>query len=313
MGFIGKLPRLRSVSGELLHLDLMRFIASVGIVFHHSHEFFSSADQRPYVIEHTMGLALFVDLFFVISGFVIAHVYHDKVNSGVGYVTFLQRRIGRLVPLHWLTLIISIAIGGLTLILHFPSKHMPSFQPQCIADTAFLLHSFLPCGNGIYFNDPTWSVSAEMVMYVIFPLIAFLGSKRPRLLPGIAALALMGVLAMELLYGGQALHEDRWTNLSAVPRAMPSFLLGAALFYSRQIVARLPAPRIVLTVATLGLIVGMMSGVPQLLLLLTIYVVAIAAVASDSNGAPSAIVRRCAPLGQLTYSIYMWHGLLILR
>lgn len=96
MGLTTRLPRLRPTSGELLHLDLMRFIASAGIVFHHSHEFFVPITKSPFLArEQTAGLALFVDLFFVISGFVIAYIYHNRMSSIIDYFTFLQRRVGR--------------------------------------------------------------------------------------------------------------------------------------------------------------------------------------------------------------------------
>jgi peptidoglycan/LPS O-acetylase OafA/YrhL len=104
------LPKLRPQSDEMLHLDLTRFIASVGIVAHHSIEYFVQPSSRDWLHEKTMGLALFVDLFFVISGFVIAYVYHERALTLKGYAVFLQRRVGRLVPLHWLTLAISLAI-----------------------------------------------------------------------------------------------------------------------------------------------------------------------------------------------------------
>ena len=56
----------------------------------------------------------------------------------------------------------------------------------------------------------------------------------------------------------------------------------------------------------------MMSGVSQLITLLLVYTVAIAAVAADLTRCPvEATVQRFAPLGQLTYSIYMWHLLFI--
>jgi peptidoglycan/LPS O-acetylase OafA/YrhL len=97
-----------------------------------------------------------------------------------------------------------------------------------------------------------------------------------------------------------------------VLRAVPSFIFGAALFYNRNIISRLPAPGFSLAVATSGLITAMVFGVPQLVTLLIVYAVAIAAVAADLQGAPSAAVRRLAPLGQLTYSIYMWHLIFIL-
>ena len=310
MGLTIKLPRLRPASGELLHLDLMRFIAAAGIVFYHSQEFFVPVTKNIFQVrEEWAGLALFVDLFFVISGFVIAYIYHDRMNSLVGYGTFLQRRVGRLVPLHWLTLISSIAMWS-TFVLLDPSTQTPSFRPECIAETAFLLHSFLPCG--IHFNSLSWSISAEMVMYAAFPIIGLIAARSTRLLLGTSLAALAGMMTVVVSEHDWKVPGSSWIDLSPVLRALPSFVLGAALFYNRGIVSRLPAPGSILAIAISGLIAAIVLGVSQLLTLLIVYVVAVAAVAADLAGNPSLAVRRLAPLGQLTYSIYMWHMILVL-
>ena len=307
-----ELPRLHATSGELLHLDLMQFIASAGIVFHHSHEFFTSAANRQYLLDRTSGLALFVDLFFIISGFVIAHIYHDRINSMLGYGEFLKRRVGRLVPLHWLVLFASIAIWSMFLLVNISANHLPSFKPECIAETALLLHSFVRCGRGITFNDPSWSISTEMVMYIAFPFIAIIGARSATVLLSAGVLSLTAMVAVVASHHDWSLIGSSWTELSPVLRAVPSFILGAALFYNRKLVSRLPVPGFILAGATVTLIFAMLSGLSQLLTLLIVYVVAVASVAADVECAPSAIVRRFAPLGQLTYSIYMWQSLFIL-
>ncbi len=310
MGLIAKLPPLQPPSGELLHLDLMRFVAAAGIVFHHSHEFFVPAAKSPFLIrQQREGLALFVDLFFLISGFVIAYLYHNRMNSAADYGKFLQRRLGRLVPLHWLTLVLSISMWSMFVLFQY-ADDTPSFAAGCIAETALLLHSFLPCGRA--FNSVTWSLSAEMVMYIGFPLIALIGARRPRLLLGIGLSALAVTMTAAVSQHQWKFSTSSWVGVSPVLRALPSFVCGAALFYNRNIVSRLPAPGFTLAAATAGSIAAMISGMPQLVILLIVYLVAIAAVAADTAGVSSAHVRLLAPLGQLTYSIYMWHLLVIL-
>jgi peptidoglycan/LPS O-acetylase OafA/YrhL len=310
MSLIAKLPQLRPASGELLHLDLMRFIAAAGIVYHHSHEFFSPLTKNPFLIrEQRAGMALFVDLFFLISGFVITFIYHNRMNSLVDYVTFLQRRVGRLVPLHWLTLAAFIAMWSMLVLLPSASTNPPSFKPECIAETALLMHSFLSCGRT--FNSVTWSISAEMVMYVAFPVVAFIGARSASALLGIGLTTLTVMMTFVVSQHGWHWLDSSWTDLSPVLRALPSFVFGAALFYNRTIVSRLPAPGFILAVSTAGLIVAMVSGGSQLITLFIVYIVAIAAVAADIQGGSSVMVRRLAPLGQLTYSIYMWHMLFI--
>jgi peptidoglycan/LPS O-acetylase OafA/YrhL len=310
MGLTIKLPRLRPASDELLHLDLMRFIAASGIVFHHSHEFFTPVAEDLFLVrEQWAGLALFVDLFFVISGYVIAHIYHDRMNSLSGYGTFLQRRVGRLVPLHWLTLLLSISMWS-TFVLLNTSTQTPSFRPKCIAETALLLHSFLSCG--IHFNSLTWSISAEMVMYVAFPVFAIIGTRSAQLLLSVGIAFLIAMMTVAVSQHGWKWPGSSWIDLSPVLRALPSFVFGAALFYNRSVVSRLPLPGSILVVAISGLIAAMVFGVSQLLTLLIVYAVAVAAIAADLQGSPITAVRRLAPLGQLTYSIYMWHMILVL-
>jgi peptidoglycan/LPS O-acetylase OafA/YrhL len=312
MGLTANLPRLKPASGELLHLDLMRFVASAGIVFHHSHEFFVPAGRNPFTVrEQTAGLALFVDLFFVISGFVIAYIYSERMHSLRDYGVFLQRRAARLVPLHWLTLLASIAVWSLFVRLHCAGEHTPSFRPKCIAETALLVHSFLFCGRP--FNGVTWSLSAEMVMYIAFPLFAFVGAKSARLLIGLALVCLPTTVALAAYQNEWNWLSASWIDLPPVARAVPSFAFGAALFYNRERVRELPASGSLLAAATAGLLAAMIFGLPQLITLLLVYAVAIAATGADLKcRAPSAFVRRFAPLGQLTYSVYMWHLIFIL-
>lgn len=303
----GMFPRLRAASDELLHVDIVRFVASAAIVFHHSHEFFYSAANRARVTDRTEGLALFVDLFFIMSGYVIAYVYAQKLGGQKDVWRFLQRRIGRLIPLHWLTLLLSILMWALLLRLG-QGKHAPSFSLGCIANTAFLLNGVAPCGKFI-FNGVTWSISAEMVMYALFPLVVLL-ARRFHHLPLALAGLLLAVLAAHS-FSGSLLSTRGWTDLPPVARALPSFLLGVGVYYSGGKLSWLPRPALLLFASLLLLLVCMLTGAAGVLQLGLVYCVAICAIAADKRGTRSAMVRKLAPLGQLTFSIYMWHSLFI--
>jgi len=142
--------RLNAASDELLHLDVLRFIASAGIVFHHSHEFFYPEVERAAVGFATAGLAQCVDLFFVISGFVIAYVYAGRITSLGEFGRLMQRPIGRLVPLHFLTLLVSIAVYAAAARVGANMSHPPSFRLDCIAATAALLPAAPSCGLALF-------------------------------------------------------------------------------------------------------------------------------------------------------------------
>lgn len=298
--------KLRPQSGELLNLDCLRFVAAAGIVAYHSLEFYLPSADREALTAQTRGLTLFVDLFFVISGFVIAHGYHGKVDTLAGYGIFMQRRIGRLMPLHLLTLAVSIVVFGAVMALGKGGDHFPSFEPRCIVQTALLLHALVPCGNGISFNGISWSIGAEMSMYLLFPLLAWAGSRMKYTL-AVATLAV--VVAATLAHWMQG---GVWERLWPVFRALPSFMFGVSLFYWRAPLRRLPHPALALAVSLPLLVAAMVGGLPDIVSLALVYVVAGSAVAADVQQAVAPLVRRIGPLGQLTYSIYMWHSILLM-
>lgn len=304
------LPKLKATSGELLHLDLLRFIASVGIVFHHSLEFFVSPSIRAeFTFSRTGGLALFVDLFFMISGFVIAYVYTDSIQQKNGYRRFLQRRFSRIFPLHLLTFFAVFSLYGLLSFVGLPVNKSPSSDIGCIAQTIFLLHGIFPCGNGIYFNGASWSISAELVMYLCFPLFASM-ARWHRWLPIALAVFVLVIIFFIQTKANNIIYFD-WTNQSAPLRALPSFLLGIGVFNFRSSIARLPSSGTLFWVSVTALTFSMLKDAPTLLTLILVYLTVVITVAADAQGG-TRFVKRLAPLGQLTYSIYMWHGLIIM-
>jgi len=299
-----RLARIKAHSGELLRLDLLRFIASVGIVWHHSHEFFYARVDRAAVHEETRALALFVDLFFVISGFVIAYVYDGRIAGWRDFGRFMQRRAGRLVPLHWLTLLISWAFWvAVTRFAANPNAAIDT-SVECLARTTALSHAIVGC-DGTAPNGVSWSISTEMMLYLLYPIFAVLLRRQ-------LALTVTAAVALAVACSYAVRFDVTWDMVYAPLRGLPSFLLGMLLFAARKEVARLPVGSPALLAATAVLFVLMMSDVPQFAVLAMVYVVALMAIASDTRGPPGPAISRLAPLGQLTYSIYMWHLIIII-
>lgn len=301
---------LRATSDELLHLDALRFLASAGIVFHHSHEFFYPASARAVLGEASAGLAQFVDLFFVISGFVIAYVYAGRMRSFADFGRFMQRRIGRLIPLHWLTLLASVLVYAAASMAAANVSHAPAFRADCIAATAFLVPAPASCGP-YRFNGVSWSIAAEMAMYLLFPLMAWMGARQrwaPLLLGALALLASLGFLLSR--FG--AVGVDEWVLLPPAVQALPSFLIGVGLWFGRDLLRRTPRPRSILAVALLMMFGAIAFHASAPVVLGSIYIVTAAAIAADLAKSAAPSTRRAAALGQLTYSMYMWHPIFIL-
>ena len=307
-----RFPRLTSTSEELLHLDLLRFIASSGIVFLHSRVFFFPlAERAQFTSPRREGLALFVDLFFVISGFIIAYIYSGKVTNHIGYGGFLKRRIARLIPLHWLTFVISILIfWSATAVAHVHVNNLPSFHATCLADAFFLLHGIVTCGNNNFFNGQSWSISAEFLMYISFPVFALVASWR-RWLPAIIAMLLLVVIGIYHYRAGSAVYFD-WEHLYPPLRALPSFLIGVSFFHYRLDIKNIRMAKSLLLLTLVILVAAMLGNTPPFAILLFVYLCAMFAIAADMQGTTWRLVKKIAPLGQLTYSIYMWHGIFII-
>jgi peptidoglycan/LPS O-acetylase OafA/YrhL len=110
---------------------------------------------------------LWVDFFFILSGFVLAYRYREsceKLNWRV-YRDFVWHRVARIWPLHLVTL-----LGAL---LYLGHKHGIGFlTPSAVVANFFLVH-----GWGYYFspalNFPSWSLSDEWGAYLVLPLYLF--------------------------------------------------------------------------------------------------------------------------------------------
>jgi peptidoglycan/LPS O-acetylase OafA/YrhL len=162
---------LRPESGHLLHLDALRLIASAGIIIFHVSGFVDAGAWSEHFLIAIGPLTLFVDMFFVVSGFVIAFVYSRKIEDARSFGSFLRKRLARLVPLHWATLAIFVLIDVLLRFRNIHVNHSEAYEWRCLPTNFLLLHSTgLLCPN-LSFNGVSWSISAEMIMYFMAPAL----------------------------------------------------------------------------------------------------------------------------------------------
>lgn len=291
------LKRLHAASDELLHLDLLRFVASCGIVMLHFAHFLSPATRA--LLGPVGGMTIFVDLFFVISGFVIAYVYAGRLDSWRAYVVFLQRRVARLAPLHWATLTFFLLIGVMIWTGTMASDHPEIYDKACLLPNLVAVHAWGMC-DALSFNDVSWSISAELGMYLLTPVLLVIAR---RSVVALAALALIAIVGLSALPDQPWLD---WTWHFGVARALPGFAFGVALAHWRDAIVRLvPAPRLTASIAFALLLAGIHLEWARIALLPIVYVVVIAVIAADLGGRYRPLT--IGALGQLTYSMYMLH------
>lgn len=299
--WLNELFTVEPESNNFKNMDFLRIYASIGVFVHHSVEFLISPGKRQQFSSDHHGLALFVDLFFCISGYIIANFYAHKVGTARQCIDFATKRAARLLPLHLLTLFVSIAIWSALLQLGAKANSAPSFEVSCIAKTVFLLHAASPCAA---FNGVNWSISAEMFMYALFPLIALATHKTNAIAPAIVAISI-------LIFLGQRTSSE-WTTLNPIVRAAPSFIIGSAMFQLKGHINRINIPAIAPIAFLILATLAMFFNAPAQLTLIAIYLTVTAASACDARRRSSALVTRTYKFSTLTYSIYLIHTIIIL-
>ncbi len=118
---------------------------------------------------------LFVDFFFVLSGFVIGHAYLKRLNNKKEIGLFIFRRIGRLWPLHIFVLLLFVLMELLKIYVISTSggweqAEAPFSQEYSISSlfsNIFLLQS-MGLHDQLTWNYPSWSISVEFYTYLVF-------------------------------------------------------------------------------------------------------------------------------------------------
>jgi peptidoglycan/LPS O-acetylase OafA/YrhL len=121
-----------------------------------------------------------VDLFFVLSGFVISYNYWQRFSkfSYKTYRRFLWLRLARLYPVHLFTLILSaLLLAGVRVFGFTSAKNFSTWTLENFLANVLLVHSWRPyCIES--WNNASWSVSCEWFVYLVFPLLVLTQLKR---------------------------------------------------------------------------------------------------------------------------------------
>jgi peptidoglycan/LPS O-acetylase OafA/YrhL len=159
-------------------LDIFRGIfASMVVLFHLS----GFSDTPLLNNEFINNSDMFVDFFFVLSGFVIAYNY-QTISSTEQLKTFLAKRLVRVYPLHLLMLLIFLTIEllkhSVSTYVHVNNLENPNNTVYSFFTNLFLINSIKLFNiNDVSWNIPSWSISAEMISYIVFGVTLVLLSR----------------------------------------------------------------------------------------------------------------------------------------
>jgi peptidoglycan/LPS O-acetylase OafA/YrhL len=245
-----------------------------------------------------------VELFFVLSGFILSHVYlHAFAEKRFSYRGFLWARIARVYPLHVFTLLGVMALGlaavavGLSIDASILSwKSLPAHL--------LMLHAWGFAGEAGW-NHPSWSISADWFAYLACPLFALAAwpmRKRPWVATAGTAVFLMGLYAAFERLAGFPLTEAtfRWGAL----RIVPCFAYGCALYL---VYRRAPLPHAGLLALSAAVVMGASASVlawdAVTVLAAGLLILALASVPDGKAGWLGS--KPAVYLGEISYSVYM--------
>lgn len=271
-------------------------------------------------------------VFFVLSGFILAYRYTEVRGAGAT-ARYLAARIGRIWPLHLVTLAAVVAV--------LPLPFQPEVGPGTLLLNAFLLHAWVPVYS-VYasFNSASFSLSIELFLYLCFPLLL-----RGRAWTWVLKIGVPLALAVGMIAVADGAAGDLPDNVDATGLVynhpisrLWEFAIGVAAARAWGTIAgRLPrrfATATVLEAVTAVLVLGNLvlggraaewlggaAGLGQAARLwlanagLTALPIAALLVAlAHGRGAISRAmsVRPAVLLGEISYSTYLLHGLVLL-
>ena len=186
------------ISGQLRTLTSLRGLAAISVVLFHYAIAADWISQVPLITPVPHGY-IAVDLFFILSGFIMAHTYQDvfEARRWAFFPAFFIKRVARIIPLN--TAIVLVLVGA-------------NLVYQTTAETTILVRSDQPLrdgilnilllpgfGIGVNLNGPSWTISNEFAAYLCFPaILILLGGRSPRVEmlvfgTGLAGLAVLAV------------------------------------------------------------------------------------------------------------------------
>jgi peptidoglycan/LPS O-acetylase OafA/YrhL len=300
-------------------LDGVRGLAIVGVLLYH---FFLNAD-RTYlglpplakrVFASTILGAKGVDLFFVLSGFLITGILLRSKGSAHYFKNFYIRRSLRIFPLYYLTLIGCLIVGTIAAI--------PDYQWHSLRWYFFYLHNVRdtfwqpPIGGPGWF----WSLAVEEHFYLFWPLVVLLLRRRHLVYFSIFLMLLAPAVRAILVARGMTLFFTLCRMDTLAAGALLAILFSDSIHWQRTVTwtRRLALPIAIPALASNFLFAGshneVLDTVKYSLFALACAVIAILALAGGAWNPIPAIckVSWLRAMGKTSYSMYVFHPFVFL-
>ncbi|WP_260258348.1 acyltransferase family protein [Vibrio intestinalis] len=315
-------------------LTSLRGFAALFVTLYHARLILFPQYKQPIadITQFLENSYLWVDLFFILSGYVMIHVYQQGFSKGVTFENwwrFMSLRFSRVYPLFFVTFLALIGWESYKATHQITFYAGPLFESWGMignapfegpfnrgnAIMANLLMMQSMDGGMLSWNISSWSLSIEWLIYLFFPLFAvmlFKPAGRSWLTP---ILCLILIFAM----ASQAASLDYTKHAYGFLRGCCGFLLGAWMCCKRE---QLPLNKLQGSAWLLVIVVCLIGAMHfkastanlMLTYLLLVLIVGVGAVQKNTQTWLMRIIdnRVTQYLGDISYSLYLWHAVILL-
>ncbi len=287
----------------------IRAIAVIAVVLYHFHP-----KSLPFGY-------LGVDIFFVISGFIVSYIYSGKIFSLKSIFKFYSKRILRIYP----SLILVLLIVTYSSIFLDRTEELKKTSQESIMAIFSVINFYFSTFNSEYFsidiiNNPflhLWSISTEMQFYLLFPFIFFLFQKlNKKLLYIITSL----VIIFSLIFYLDLIKFNNFSNYYLLHSRFWQFILGILIFKIYTFGHKIKSLNFqkinlfVLNITFILILVFMYFRMPfnlngiSITLLTGVLILSSSMITNSHNILTNTFFQF---LGKLSFSIYIWHWIIL--
>lgn len=298
---------------EIRSLTALRGIAAVIVVIHHyasnKKNLLDSHGLEYFVRKLLLKGYLSVDLFFILSSFVLLLTYTKSFYDGItakGYKDYMIKRFARIYPVYFICMLLYVAVKQ-------------QYSAADIAINGLFLQSIFTADHFII--GPGWSLSTEWFMYLLFPVLIVLFNNRK--LFWVTCLSLVFLVGATMLPNAHinttklVYSKDLWdfemkylSGTNAIFKTLGNYLLGFVVYrlYINRSINISSFPFLAMLVVSILLSILFINDIVTILLLATL----ILSLSQAEQAEKIKVPRIFYFFGEISYSLYLLHMLPII-
>ena len=291
------------------------FIAWWVVLFHAQSHLLALVPEFDWIVRPIVGSGhMRVDIFFVLSGFVLSYRYAPEFQTarGTGYTAFMLRRLWRIYPLHLITLLALLLLAGVAALSgRDPGllRHSDGFD--VITNLLLIQAWILPMKFS--WNYPAWSLSSEWLAYLTFPALSAL---LWRVRSAWAALAGAAVLLTGMSISCTWMLNEGIYGYDFMIRLVTEFTAGCLLYhvYRAGILQHWRWDILTPAIFVASLLLGVWMEVQGYKVFWLVLLFAMILFGLAHEGGPAVRLFESRPMqywGRRSYSLYITHALSI--